>query len=56
MTYRIDPSQFIENGPAIAADAAIARVRRAAFHAAIRQRRLADRQAKDHCPGLPKAA
>ncbi|MEO7410577.1 MAG: hypothetical protein ABIU10_04555 [Sphingomicrobium sp.] len=35
MTYRIDRSQFIENGPTIAANAAIARVRKAALYAAL---------------------
>ncbi len=41
MTYRIDPSHYIENGPTIAAHAAIARIRRAAFHAALKQREQA---------------
>ena len=44
MTYRIDPRHYIENGPTITADAAIARIRRAAFHAALRQRDEAARQ------------
>ena len=41
MTYRIDRSQFIENGPALAADAAIARIRRAALTAALERRNKA---------------
>lgn len=40
MTYRIDRSQFIENGPTLAAAAAIARVHRAAIYAAIEQRKI----------------
>jgi len=50
MTYRIDRSQFIENGPAIAAAAAKARVRTAALYAAIEQRKA------DEPAALPKAA
>ncbi len=42
MTYRIDPRHYIENGPTITADAAIARIRRAAFHAALKQREQAE--------------
>ena len=42
MTYRIDRNQFIENGPTVAADAAIARVRRTALYAAIEQQRKAE--------------
>ena len=42
MPYRIDPNQFIENGPTIAAAAAIARLRRAALTAAIDQRNRAE--------------
>ena len=38
MTYRIDRSQFIENGPTLAAAAAIARFRTAAIYAALEQR------------------
>ena len=38
MTYRIDRSQFIENGPTLAAAAAIARVHNAAIYAALDQR------------------
>lgn len=41
MTYRIDPNHYIENGPTIAAQAAIARIRRAAFHAAFKQQEQA---------------
>lgn len=37
MTYRIDRSQFIENGPTIAAAAAIARRRNAAIYAVLDQ-------------------
>lgn len=39
MTYRIDRSQFVENGPTIAAAAAIARIRTAALFAAFEQRK-----------------
>jgi hypothetical protein len=42
MTYRIDRSQFIENGPTIAAAAAVARVRTAALYAAIEQQKQAE--------------
>lgn len=42
MTYRIDRNQFIENGPTIAAAAAVARVRTAALYAAIEQRKQTD--------------
>ncbi len=38
MTYRIDRNQFVENGPTLAAAAAIARVRTAALYAALDQR------------------
>ena len=38
MTYRIDRSQFIENGPTLAAAAAIARFHNAAIYAALDQR------------------
>ena len=51
MTYQIDRHQFIENGPAIAAAAAIARIRTAAFYAAIEQRKVKASQ-----PDLAKAA
>lgn len=47
MTYRIDRNQFIENGPTIAAAAAIARVRTTALYAAIEQQKKA---------GMKKAA
>lgn len=40
MTYRIDRNNFIENGPALAAAAAIARVRNAAIYAALGQRKI----------------
>jgi len=39
MTYRIDRNQFIENGPTLAAAAAIARVRTAALYAALGRRK-----------------
>ncbi len=38
MTYRIDRNQFVENGPTIAAAAAVARIRTAAIYAALKQR------------------
>ena len=41
MTYRIDRSQFIENGPAVSAARARARVRIAALYAAFEQRKCA---------------
>ena len=44
MTYRINPNHYIENGPTIAAEAAIARIRRAAFHAALKQREKTEPQ------------
>ena len=56
MTYRIDRSQFIENGPTIAADAAIARIRRAALYAALAKDGSNDREATDRPRDLPKAA
>ena len=52
MTYRIDRNQFIENGPAIAADAAIARVRRAALTAALANQE----KARQLAPALKQAA
>lgn len=39
MTYQIDRSQFIENGPSLRAAAAIARVRNAAIYAALDDRK-----------------
>ena len=45
MTYRIDRNQFLENGPALAAAAAIARVRTAALYAALEQRYAEQRAA-----------
>ena len=51
MTYQIDRHQFIENGPAIAAAAAIARVRTAAIYAALDQRKV-----KASKPDFAKAA
>ena len=39
MTYQIDRRQFVENGPALAAAAAIARVHTAAIYAALDQRK-----------------
>lgn len=51
MTYQIDRRQFIENGPTLAAAAAIARIRNAAIYAA-----LGRRKADDRCMDLPKAA
>jgi hypothetical protein len=56
MTYRIDRNQFIENGPTIAADAAIARVRRAALYAAIDKRGRDDLETNDRGAIFPKAA
>lgn len=41
MTYRLDRNQFIENGAAVTADKAIARVRRIALYAALYRRQLA---------------
>ena len=38
MTYQIDRSQFIENGPSLLAAAAIARVHKAALYAALGNR------------------
>ncbi len=38
MTYQIDRSQFIENGPSLRAADAIARVRKAAIYAALNDR------------------
>lgn len=52
MTYRIDRSQFIENGPTLAAAAAIARVRKVALYAALAERLKAEGRAAV----LPKAA
>lgn len=51
MTYRIERSQFIENGPTITAAAAVARVRKAAIYAAFDRRKAGDR-----CTELSKAA
>lgn len=45
MTYRIDPNHYIENGPTIAAAAAIARIRRAALTAALHQKKANLKQA-----------
>jgi len=41
MTYQIDRSEFIENGPSLLAADAIARVRHAALYAAIANRKPA---------------
>jgi len=41
MTYQIDRSQFVENGPSLLAAAAIARVRNAAIYAALADRKSA---------------
>ena len=46
MTYQIDPSLFVENGPSLRAAAAIARVRNAAIYAAL----------KPPAPELPRKA
>lgn len=51
MTYRIDRNNFIENGPTLAAAAAIARIHTAAIYAALEQRK-----AEDRCNNLSKAA
>lgn len=51
MTYQFDRSQFIENGPTLAAAAAVARIRKAAIYAALNQRK-----AEDRSTDLPKAA
>lgn len=51
MTYQFDRSQFIENGPTLAAAATVARIRNAAIYAA-----LADRKTEDRDAELPKAA
>ena len=45
MTYQIDRSQFVENGPSLRAAAAIARIHHAALYAA-----LSDRQPVPRCP------
>ena len=44
MTYQIDRSQFIENGPSLRAAAAIARIHTAAIYAV-----LNDRQSEPRC-------
>ena len=51
MTYQFDRSQFIENGPTLAAATAVARIRRAAIYAALDQRKTENSGAD-----LPKAA
>ncbi len=40
MTYQIDRSQFVENGPTLRAATAIARVRTAALYAALNDRQV----------------
>ena len=56
MTYRIDRSQFIENGPTLAAAAAIARVHNAAIYAALDQRKIETQPANPAPADLAKAA
>ena len=51
MTYQFDRSQFVENGPTLAAAAAVARIRNAAIYAA-----LTDRKTPPPAADLPKAA
>lgn len=64
MAYGFNPRLFVENGPAIRADEALARSSSISFHAWTsfdRERRLAlveqamQRPANDDCDGLPIA-